>query len=95
MTLDPALIAKDFTAENRPRIRQLRDAFAALHRFDAASLETALKSVAANCGVKNGVLVHPMRLACTGATAGPSLYHLLEILGRERVLTRLDRALAG
>ncbi len=95
IALDPALIAKDFTAENRPRIRQLRDAFAALERFDAASLEATLKSVAASCGVKNGVLVHPTRLACTGTTAGPSLYHLLEILGRDRVLTRLDRALAG
>jgi len=38
--------------------------------------------------------VHPARLAVTGGTAGPSLYHLLEILGRERVLARLDRALS-
>jgi glutamyl/glutaminyl-tRNA synthetase len=38
-------------------------------------------------------LVHPIRLATTGATAGPSLYHLLEILGRERVLRRIDQAL--
>ena len=36
-----------------------------------------------------GVLVHPTRLACTGATAGPSLYHLMEVLGKERVLKRL------
>jgi len=33
-------------------------------------------------------------LACTGKTAGPSLYHLLEVLGQERVLRRLDRAIA-
>jgi glutamyl-tRNA synthetase len=33
--------------------------------------------------------VHPTRLACTGAAAGPSLYHLIEVLGRERVLKRL------
>jgi glutamyl/glutaminyl-tRNA synthetase len=57
-------------------------------------LEAALKSVAAELGVKAGVLVHPARLATTGNTAGPSLYHLLAILGRERVLQRLDRALA-
>jgi len=41
------------------------------------------------------VLVHPTRLACTGNPAGPSLYHLLEVLGKERVLQRLDRALAS
>ena len=38
-------------------------------------------------------LVHPARLACCGATAGPSLYHLMAILGKERVLQRLDKAM--
>jgi glutamyl-tRNA synthetase len=92
--VDPAALPKDFTPENKPRVVTLRDAFAALDEFNAAELEATLKSVAAECGVKAGVLVHPVRLATTGATAGPSLYHLLEILGKPRVLARLDRALA-
>jgi len=37
-------------------------------------------------------LVHPTRLACTGASAGPSLYHLMEIVGKETILKRLDAA---
>ena len=44
-------------------------------------------------GVKTGVLVHPTRLACCGNTAGPSLYHLLAILGKDRALQRIDKAL--
>ena len=92
--LDAAARAKDFTPENKPRVQRLRDAFAALPEFTSAGLEQTLKSVAAEFGVKAGVLVHPTRLAVTGSTAGPSLYHLLEILGRERVLARLDRALS-
>jgi glutamyl-tRNA synthetase len=93
--LDTAALAKDFSPENKPRVQKLRDAFAKLPKFDAASLEAALKAVAAECGVKAGPLVHPTRIACTGNAAGPSLYHLLEILGRDRALARLDRALAG
>jgi nondiscriminating glutamyl-tRNA synthetase len=93
--LDPAALAKDFSAENKPRVQKLRDAFAKLATFDAPSLEAALKAVAAECGVKAGPLVHPTRIACTGNAAGPSLYHLLEILGRDRALARLDRALAA
>jgi glutamyl-tRNA synthetase len=85
---------KDFIPENKPRLQKLRDAFAALNSFDAASLETALKETAKQLGVKAGVLVHPMRLAVTGNTAGPSLYHLLEVLGKEKSLVRLERALA-
>ena len=64
------------------------------HRaHDAASLEATLKATAANLGVKVGALVHPTRLAVTGSNAGPSLYHLLEILGKEKVLARIERAL--
>jgi glutamyl-tRNA synthetase len=93
-TLDPAAVQKDFTAENKPRLQKLREALSRLPAFDAANLEITLKSVAAELGVKAGVLVHPTRLATTAATAGPSLYHLMEILGKERTLGRIDRALA-
>src|SRR5437867_2969638 len=91
---DPEAAAKDFTPETRERLRKLREAFAGVASFDAASLEKTLKESAAQLGVKAGALVHPARLACTGKTAGPSLYHLLEVLGKERVLGRLDRAIA-
>jgi glutamyl-tRNA synthetase len=65
-----------------------------LSDFDAVRLEQTLKAVAAEAGVKAGVLVHPTRLATTGNTSGPSLYHLLEVLGKQRVLQRMDRALS-
>ncbi|MDQ2659305.1 MAG: glutamate--tRNA ligase [Verrucomicrobiota bacterium] len=86
-------VTKHFTAENKPRLEAVRAAFAGANPFDAINLETTLKAVAALLGVKVGVLVHPTRLAVTGSNAGPSLYHLLEILGREKVLARIDRGL--
>jgi len=87
-------VAKHFVPANKPLLIAVREAFAALDKFDAASLEAALKATAASLAVKVGALVHPTRLAVTGSNAGPSLYHLLEILGKEKVLARLDRALA-
>jgi glutamyl-tRNA synthetase len=89
--MDAAEAAKEFTPENRERLRKLRDALSQLREFTAPAIEQTLKAVAAKLGVKPGVLVHPTRLACTGAAAGPSLYHLMEVLGRERVLKRLAR----
>jgi glutamyl-tRNA synthetase len=94
ISYDAEAAKKSFVPENRPRVEKLRDTFHNLGAFDAASLETALKAVAAEFGVKAGVLVHPVRLACTGTASGPSLYHLLEVLGREKVRARLERALA-
>jgi glutamyl-tRNA synthetase len=82
-----------FIPENKPRLLALRQALAQLSPFTAAGIEAAVKSTAAALGVKPAVLVHPTRLACTGRSFGPSLYHLMEILGPERVLPRLDRAI--
>ncbi|MEY2561077.1 MAG: glutamyl-tRNA synthetase [Verrucomicrobiota bacterium] len=87
-------VAKHFVPETKPRLLAVREAFAGLEDFGAANLEQALKATAAELGVKVGVLVHPTRLAVTGSNAGPSLYHLLEILGKEKMLARIDRALA-
>jgi glutamyl-tRNA synthetase len=90
---DPEAAAKQFTPENRPRLEAVRAAFATMEAFNAAAIETALKSTAASLGVKVGILVHPTRLALTGAPSGPSLYHLIEVLGKEPVLRRIDEAL--
>ena len=87
-------VKKDFVPDNKPRLQKLHDAFAKADPFNAATLEAALKATATELGVKAGVLVHPCRLALTGNTAGPSLYHLLEVLGKEKSLARLDKALA-
>ncbi len=94
LTYQPEGVAKHFVAENQPRLRALREAFEALDMFDAPSVEAALKTTAAQLGLKVGALVHPTRLAVTGSNAGPSLYHLLEILGKRKVLARMDAALA-
>ena len=75
-------------------LRALAAAYAALGEWSAAALETSLKSAATVAGVKVGEFVHPARLAATGRSVGASLYHTLEVLGRDRVLARFERALA-
>jgi glutamyl-tRNA synthetase len=79
--------------EATKRLRSLRDAYAVQEVWSAASLETTLKRLGKEIGCKVGELVHPARVAVSGRTIGPSLYHMLEIMGRERVLRRMDRAL--
>ncbi len=91
---DPQSAAKHFTLENKQRLKAVRDSLSSVEKFNAAEIEAALKNSAANLGIKLGAIVHPTRLAATGSTVGPSLYHLLEVLGKEKVLARIDRALA-
>jgi glutamyl-tRNA synthetase len=92
---EPEAATKAFVPENKPRLEKVRDAFSKLSAFDAASIEAALKATATELGVKVGVLIHPTRLATTGHPHGPSLYHLLEVLGKEKVLARIEKALAA
>ena len=91
---DPEAVKKSFVPDNKPRLERVRNAFGKLATFDAATIEATLKSTATELGVKVGALVHPTRLAVTGNPNGPSLYHLLEVLGKEKVTQRIERALA-
>jgi glutamyl-tRNA synthetase len=71
----------------------VRAAYAGLADFTASGAEAALRDLCTtrNCGM--GDLVHPVRVAVSGTAVGPSLFHLLEVLGKERTLARMDRAL--
>jgi len=90
----PESVAKNLTAENKPPLQAVCEAFARIENFSASEIETAMKATAKELGVKVGAIVHPTRFAVTGSNAGPSLYHLLEVLGKEKILRRIDRALA-
>ncbi len=61
--------------------------------FEADELEPPLRALAEERGWKAGDLFMAIRVAVTGRTATPPLFDTLVALGRERVLTRLDRAL--
>ena len=59
--------------------------------FDEPSLEQALRQLADARGVKAGTLIHATRIAMTGRMVSPGLFEMLVLLGRDRVLTRLQR----
>ncbi len=59
--------------------------------FDEATLEQQLRHVAETRGIKAGTLIHATRIAMTGRMVSPGLFEMLALLGKERVLTRLDR----
>lgn len=86
----PEMLESEFTQEARERLAMLRERYTGLEDFSSASLEAVLKALAKELGLKAGPLVHPLRLALTAAKSGPSLYHLMEVLGKERVLKRIN-----
>jgi glutamyl-tRNA synthetase len=91
---EPDAEEKAFTMEKLPLLKRLREVYAALEDWEVGHLEAKLKNTAGELGVKVGALVLPVRVACTGSRVGPSLYHLLEVIGKDVTLARMDAALA-
>ena len=92
---DEAMAAKAFAPDNKEPFARLREVFAGVEDFTPEPLEAALKALAEELEVKVRVLVMPARCACTGVKVGPSLYDLMAVLGRDKVLARFDKALAA
>jgi glutamyl-tRNA synthetase len=91
---DEKAVAKRLKKEGAlAALRELAERFAALADFTAESVEKALRALAEERGIGAGELVHPARVAVSGRAEGPSLFEMLELLGRERVATRMVRAL--
>jgi glutamyl-tRNA synthetase len=95
LTYDPAAAAKFLKDADLPgHLETLRDRYAALPSFTKDALEAELRAVSESRGIKAGVLIHPTRMALSAAAAGPPLFDLVEVMGRDLSLRRLDRFLA-
>jgi len=92
---DPAAVEKVFgKPEAAERLIALRDETAKIENWTVEKIESTLKTLAQKLGCKTGDLVHPARVAVSGRSIGPSLYHMLEVMGKERVLARFDRMIS-
>ena len=73
----------------------LTEALEALRRtssFEPEELETALGPILAEHDVKPGKLYQPIRVAITGTSVSPGIFESLAVLGKERSLERIERA---
>ena len=92
---DPAafdkVIGKDGGAEN---LVAARAALAATEPFDQEHVETALRGVVEERGVKPRQVFQPLRVALAGSTVSPGIFETVALLGRDETLRRVDEALA-
>jgi glutamyl-tRNA synthetase len=84
-------LAQHVTDAVKPALAQLRDKLAAC-AWDKASIAAAIKEVLAAAGLKMPQLAMPVRVLVLGTPQTPSLDAVLELLPREKVLARLQRA---
>lgn len=85
---------KYLTQANAPVLRKLLERFHSLPAFSKQTWEEQFKRLVEEEGMKMGQLAQPVRVALTGRTASPGLFDVMEVLGRDRTLSRLQQSLA-
>jgi len=85
--------AKFLTRESLTYLGELKDVLASLTDFSAREIENVFRAITERHGIKMGVLAQPARVAVTGGTESPGIFEVLEIIGKEKTLRRLERAI--
>ena len=95
-TVDDEAAARSLTPESAPVLEAAVAALDPLTDWTADSIETALRSALVDgLGLKPRAAFGPVRVAVTGRRVSPPLFESIHLLGRERSLGRLNRALAS
>lgn len=74
-------------------LKTARERLALLDDFSQENIESTLRALIAERGIKGGELIHPLRIAVTGKSVSAGIFEVLKFLGKERVLKRLDRTI--
>ena len=83
------------TADASKVLTELRGVLAAAPTWIGADLEAEARGFAEAKAIKLGQVAQPLRAALTGSTTSPPIFEVMQVLGREETLGRIDDATAG
>ena len=89
---DPQAVEKFLKPETIPLYEAVLNRLDALQEFSHQAIEGVFKSVCDEHGVKMGQVGPPVRVALCGGTTSPSIFEVIEVLGKEETLRRIRRA---
>jgi glutamyl-tRNA synthetase len=90
---DPNALKKYWEKETPGYLRRLRKVLEEVDVFSVENVEKATRELAAELGVPAAKLIHPTRIVLTGFAVSPGLFEMMEVLGKEVVIRRIDRGL--
>ena len=92
--VDPQAIKRNISKHDNiwELLARLGDGFAALTAFSGVEAERVTRELADELAIKPGILINGTRTVVTGQLAGPGLFEVLNVIGQERVVQRLQHA---
>lgn len=82
-------------ASTKHALLRTRDLLKGLNSLEHTALEEEMRALMGELGLKPGQLFGAVRVAVSGRKATPPLFQMIEVLGRERILLRIERAIAS
>jgi len=95
LVYDEESLAKHIKPETAGYLQVLIKALADVADFSHDTIEAVFKNVCADLGIKMGQIGPAVRIALSGGTVSPSIYEVMEVLGREETCRRLELAVAS
>ena len=90
---DANALKKYWRPETKEYLVRLKAELEKVENFSAEEIERALRGLAAQLGVPAAKLIHPERIVLTGFAVSPGLFEMMEVLGKETVLRRMENGL--
>lgn len=91
---DEKAISKVLRKNNAKEILiKVKDVLQNVESFDNAKIEKVLVELAEKLSTKFQNVAQPIRVAITGTTVSPPIHETIELLGKERILKRIEKAL--
>jgi glutamyl-tRNA synthetase len=84
---------KCFNAEGAERLALISKTLEGLDDFCGAKIEEAYRNLSESQSIPMGSLILPTRLSISGVSAGPGLFEMMEVIGKEKVLRRISTAI--
>lgn len=90
---DEGALKKGWKENTTTLLSEFKNVLAEVKPFDAESIKAAAGQFTTNKGIGLGQVMLPLRICIVGSTFGPDLATILEIIGVDEAIKRIDRAL--
>jgi glutamyl-tRNA synthetase len=90
---DETTVKKRWKEDSAEHLKKLVEEFSKLNSPTRENYEEALRRTSEELNVGTGKLIHPVRLAVSGVGGGPGVFEILDIIGKERTISRLESAI--
>jgi glutamyl-tRNA synthetase len=93
--LDEKAKTKHLTPDVAPLLIELATKLKTVEPFTHTEIEPIFNALVAEKGIKLGKIAQPVRVALTGGTVSPGIYEVIEVMGKEKTIKRIEAAAAG